>query len=62
MATKRTYQPKQKRKIRRMGFRAKMEKHTGRNIIKRRRAKGRKKLTVSDTITRDKKKRFTRSR
>jgi len=62
MATKRTYQPKQKRKIKRMGFMARMAKHAGRNLIKRRRAKGRKKLTVSDTVTRDKKKRFKRSR
>jgi len=59
---KRTFQPKKKRRIRRMGFRARQASHTGQNILKRRRAKGRKKLSTSDEIRRDKKKRISRSR
>ncbi|MFH1564254.1 MAG: 50S ribosomal protein L34 [bacterium] len=42
---KRTYQPKKKKRAKTTGFRKKMQTKSGRNILKSRRAKGRKKLT-----------------
>jgi len=43
---KRTWQPKKAKRMKKHGFLKRMDSHDGRNVLKRRRGKGRAKLTV----------------
>jgi large subunit ribosomal protein L34 len=45
---KRTYQPKKLKALKKLGYLKRSASHGGRNVLKRRRLKGREVLTISD--------------
>ncbi len=59
---KRTYQPKKLKRIRKFGFRARNKDVGGKKVLKRRIAKGRKTLTVTDEYKLKRKKPLSKAR
>lgn len=52
MATKRTYQPKKRRRAKVHGYRARMRTKKGKQVLSRRRNKGRRIATISTKVKR----------
>ena len=46
---KRTYQPNKRRRVKKHGFRVRMKTSDGRNILRRRRTKGRTRIAMTAT-------------
>lgn len=59
---KRTYQPKNLKRIRKFGFRARNKDVSGKKVLKRRIAKGRKTLTVTEEYKLKRKKSLSKAR